>query len=151
MLYVKGNLVEALKAGSVDVIAHQSNCFNTMGSGVALAIKEAFPEAYAADCNTIKGDKAKLGTHSMAVTKYGHVFNLYGQYNYGKDGAHYTDYLALEYALDSMVEQLMQHSMLGCKIGLPKIGAGTGGGNWNIIKGILEDTLTNFEVLIYEL
>ena len=46
MLYVKGNLIEALKSGSVQAIAHQANCFNTMGSGVALAIKNAFPKVF---------------------------------------------------------------------------------------------------------
>lgn len=72
MLYVKGNLIEALKSGSVQAIAHQANCFNTMGSGVALAIKNAFPEAYEADCKTVKGDKKKTwwihyGCHSTRL------------------------------------------------------------------------------------
>jgi O-acetyl-ADP-ribose deacetylase (regulator of RNase III) len=36
-------------------------------------------------------------------------------------------------------------------IGLPKIGAGTGGGKWEVISEIIEKTLNGWEVKIYEL
>jgi O-acetyl-ADP-ribose deacetylase (regulator of RNase III) len=150
MIYVKGNLIEALKTGSVQAIAHQSNCFNTMGSGVALAVKNAFPEAYEADCKTVKGDEKKLGGFTMAATVHGYIFNLYGQYNYGKDGKVYTSYAALESALTNMAYKLRGIGFTGT-IGLPKIGAGTGGGKWEVISEIIEKTLNGLEVKIYEL
>jgi len=150
MLYVKGCVVEALKSGSVGVIAHSCNCFNTMGSGVALAIKNAFPEAYEADCRTEKGDKRKLGGFTMAAIVEGYVFNLYGQYNYGKDGAQYTNYEALRGALRNMAFKLKSLGFTGT-IGLPKIGAGTGGGDWETISEIIKQELTLWEVKIYEL
>jgi O-acetyl-ADP-ribose deacetylase (regulator of RNase III) len=37
-----------------------------MGAGVAKGIKEAFPFAYAADFATARGDRAKLGTCTVA-------------------------------------------------------------------------------------
>ncbi len=150
MLYVKGCVVEALKSGSVGVIAHSCNCFNTMGSGVALAVKNAFPEAYEADCKTVKGDEKKLGGFTMAATVHGYIFNLYGQYNYGKDGAQYTNYEALRGSLRNMAFKLKSIGFTGT-IGLPKIGAGTGGGDWETISEIIKQELTLWEVKIYEL
>ena len=150
MLYVKGCLIEAFKCGSVGAIAHSCNCFNTMGSGVALAIKNAFPEAYEADCKTVKGDEKKLGGFTMAATVNGYVFNLYGQYNYGKDGKTYTNYDALESAFRNMAHKLRGIGFTGT-IGLPKIGAGTGGGKWEVIEEIIREELKGWEVKIYEL
>lgn len=148
--YKTGCLIEALRSGEVQAIAHQSNCFNTMGSGVALAVKRAFPEAYVADCQTLKGDDRKLGGYTYAHTVSGLVFNLYGQYNYGKDGALYTDYHALQEAMENMANKLR---VLGFKgiIGLPVIGAGTGGGDWNVIEKIILHALREWDVTVYSL
>lgn len=148
--YRKGDLIDALNLGMVDVIAHQANCFNTMGSGVAKAIRENFPEAYEADCRTVKGDKGKLGSVSIASVPAGFIFNLYGQYNYGKDGSQYTDYLALADALGEMARVLNACDFTG-DIGLPKIGAGTGGGDWSIIETLIDLHLDQWNVYIFEL
>lgn len=150
MLYVKGDLIQALKQGSIQCIAQQCNCFNTMGSGVALAIKNAFPSAYEADCKTVKGDKSKLGGFTMTAIVEGYVFNLYGQYNYGKDGNQYTNYEALRGALRNMAFKLKSLGFAGT-IGLPKIGAGTGGGDWETISEIIKQELNQWEVMVYEL
>ena len=81
--YKNGCLIEGFKAGEVRAIAHQANCFNTMGSGVAKALREAFPEIYEADCQTEKGSRDKLGSLSWTFNEHGMMFNLYGQYKYG--------------------------------------------------------------------
>lgn len=150
MLYVKGDLINALKQGTVQCIAHQANCFNTMGSGVALAIKKAFPQAYEADCATTKGDVRKLGGFTLAATVEGYIFNLYGQYNYGKDGACYTQHDHLQASLKNMACKLRSLGFCGT-IGLPKIGAGTGGGDWEVIEKIIAYELKEWEVKIYVL
>lgn len=148
--YKKGDLIKAFQSGEVTAIGHQSNCFNTMGSGVALAVKNAFPEAYAADCTTIKGDKSKLGSMSCCMTPKGPIFNLYGQYRYGKDGDLYTDYEALSSAMERMAFVLL---MAGHNkpVGFPKIGCGTAGGNWEIVSALIDIHFSDFEVYIYEL
>lgn len=150
LTYKKGCLISALRRGEVQAIAHQSNCFNTMGSGVALAVKRAFPEAEAADLATTKGDRRKLGGYTVASTTDGLVFNLYGQYNYGKDGAKYTDYFALEESMANMALKLRSLEFTG-KIGIPLIGAGTGGGRWDAIERIVLKTLSDWEVTVYTL
>lgn len=150
MRYRQGDLIQALKNGEVGVIAHQANCMNTMGSGVAKAIRENFPEAYAADLETERGDVDKLGTYSFAENKYGLIFNLYGQYNYGRDGSHYTQLASLEEALENMAMHLTDIGYKG-KIGIPKLGCGLGGADWNQVSRIVARALDNFEVIVYSI
>lgn len=158
--YKIGDLVDALKSGEVSSIGHQANCFNTMNSGVAKAIRLTFPNAYEADCLTEKGDKAKLG--KLTCVEYervdgtvGLIYNLYGQYNYGYDAKGYTNYEALRGALLNMRIDL--DGAIGFsgedwkKVGFPKIGAGLGGGDWDTIARIIEEVFTDYDVTIYTL
>ncbi|UOL48445.1 hypothetical protein QGX12_gp022 [Pseudomonas phage Kremar] len=158
--YKIGDLVDALKSGEVSSIGHQANCFNTMNSGVAKAIRLAFPNAYEADCLTEKGDKAKLG--KLTCVEYerddetvGLIYNLYGQYNYGYDAKGYTNYEALRGALLNMRIDLETAVSFGGedwkKVGFPKIGAGLGGGDWDTIARIIEDTFEGYDVTVYTL
>lgn len=158
--YKVGDLVEALKSGEVNAIGHQANCFNTMNSGAAKAIRLAFPDAYIADCETEKGDKLKLGGSSVGMHVRDDqfialIYNLYGQYNYGYDAKGYTNYEALQAALTDMRDDLLTASHSESeyrKVGFPKIGAGLGGGDWdtigNIIAGVFDE---RFDVTIYTL
>lgn len=66
MKVMHGDLLQLALEGAFDVIVHGCNCQCVMGKGIALSIKEQFPEAHAADCATPKGDPAKLGTISFA-------------------------------------------------------------------------------------
>lgn len=145
----KGDLIKAALSGEVNVIAHQCNCFNNMKSGIAPQIAKAFPEAEWVDKQTRKGDKDKLGKLSMAFQHNTLVFNLYGQYSYGK-GLH-TNYEALRGSLRNMRHKLISSNMDDLKIGLPLIGCGLGGGDWGTVSKIIEEELSGFDVTIYRL
>ena len=147
--YKVGCLVKAAKEGEIDVIGHCANCFNTMKSGIAPQIARAFPEAWAADQDTDKGCKSKLGHFTWAVSGDVTVFNLYGQYHYSPRTIMHLDYGALLSSLD-WAAWFMKKA--GDKsIGLPKIGCGLAGGDWNIVLGIIRRTLKDFDVTIYVL
>jgi O-acetyl-ADP-ribose deacetylase (regulator of RNase III) len=118
-----------------------------MGSGIAPQIKRAFPEAYDADLKTEKGDFNKLGnfTHAHLWDDSGWgviVVNAYTQYRYGTDKRH-LDYEAL-----TLVLRKINHKWPRKSIGLPMIGAGLAGGDWNLIKKIIEKELQDMEVTI---
>ena len=49
-----------------EALVNTVNCVGFMGKGIALAIKQQFPEAYEADLKTTKGERSKLGTFSYA-------------------------------------------------------------------------------------
>jgi len=134
-----------------DIIGHCCNCFCTMGSGVAAAIKTKYPEAYDVDCKTVKGDKSKLGTVSLAVVKTPDnqikaVANLYGQYSYG--GERPMSYEAMYNALVAFKEKLKPAVKT---VAFPyKMAADRAGGSWPIIEKMIEVVFENsgFDVII---
>lgn len=136
----QGDLIGMALAGEFDVIVHGCNCYCTMGKGIALSIKRVFPEAYAADCQTTKGDVNKLGSITFtAVKRMGlniTVVNAYTQFDYMYGGRN-ADYDAIRLAMKE-VKRLFS----GKRIGYPKIGAGLAGGNWGIIYPIIQQELS---------
>ncbi|NMC58330.1 MAG: phosphatase [Candidatus Methanofastidiosa archaeon] len=148
MKEITGNLITLAKEGHFDMIVHGCNCFCTMGSGIAKEIRQEFPGAYAADCKTIKGDRNKLG----AFTYYDvvgdevafRIINAYTQYNYGREeNVIYVDYNAVTNVFKKLNDLYPRY-----RIGLPKIGAGLAGGDWDKIKNIISETLTDMDVTI---
>ena len=145
--YVQGDLIKAFLNNEIYVIAHGCNCFNTMGNGIAKSIKENFPEVYALDLKTKKGDRSKLGTinyYQLPKTdKF--VVNAYTQYTYW-DQTDMLDYDAVESCM-----KLIQRKFTGYPIGFPKIGAGLARGNWDIIEEIISRIFKNEDLTIYYL
>jgi O-acetyl-ADP-ribose deacetylase (regulator of RNase III) len=144
MKEVQGDLLELAKQGNFDIIVHGANCMCTMGSGIAKQIKEQFPEAYNADLETRKGDFRKLGNYTLAlIRKYSFIIiNAYTQYDYGTDSPK-IDYEALTLCL-----RKINKACIGKRIGLPLIGAGLAGGDWNRIENIIKTELNDVDVTI---
>lgn len=154
--YKVGDLVQAAKKREVDVIAHQCNCFCDMKTGIAPKIKHAFPEVYKADLATKSGSRSKLGTFSKALAENGLIcYNLYGQYDFkGRSkGKVDTNYNALEKSFFNMGKDILSSENKQVKVGLPKIGAGLGGGDWKVISGLIDKNLVQkgINVVIYVL
>lgn len=122
--------------GDFDVIVHGCNCFCDMGAGIAKEIKKVFPCAYTADKQTTIGDIKKLGTFTFS--KYiinNHeviVVNAYTQFNWKGEG-NQVDYPAIK-----KVFSLIKEHFSGKRIGYPLIGAGLGGGDWEVISKIID-------------
>ena len=147
----KGNLLDAFDAREVNVIAHQCNCFNTMANGIAPQIARRYPEVREADDATSPGDRLKLGTFTKYQTDDSVIFNLYGQFYYGKEQKN-TDYVALGEAMIKMRNWLDDHYVADVvKIGFPKIGCGLGGGDWLVVSAMIEAVFDKYEVFVYEL
>jgi len=141
MKYIDGDLITLTRKGYFDVIGHGCNCFLNMNAGIAKSIKEAFPEVYSADWTTRKGDRKKLGTASYV--DYGDfvVLNLYTQFDYGPG-------LRADYDAIRKCMKYIKNRYSGRKIGLPMIGAGLAGGDWNIISKIIEEELEDEDVTV---
>lgn len=138
--YVKGDLVKS--AGDYDVILHGCNNFCTMGAGVALYIKRKYPKAYEVDKKTKYGDMSKLGTISVAECDDVTVVNAYIQHHF-KGADVLVEYYALRECMKRVKEQFS-----GKKIGLPMIGSGLAGGDWQVIENIIKDELSGEDVTI---
>ena len=114
---IQGDLIEAFKRdASIYAIVHGCNCFNTMGAGIALPIKQNFPAAYAADLKTVKGDKNKLGSYTFAQTEYGTVINAYTQYDYLR----FPGIINCVYDAIKRIFEKLNEDFKGKKIAIPK-------------------------------
>jgi O-acetyl-ADP-ribose deacetylase (regulator of RNase III) len=121
----------------LDGIIHQANCFCCQGAGIAARIKSKFPEAYEADCKTIKGDRNKLGTFSVAVLPSNfHIYNMYSQYDMGVEHKQ-TLYDAVDNGLRLIQKHARENGLQ--TLGLPKnMGCVLGGGQWPVVRAIIE-------------
>ena len=117
---IKGDLIKLAQAGEVNVILHSCNTRNRFGAGIAKQIKQAFPQAYIADCQAAQIGLNQLGLISQAVIslplskvnktagKVLTVVNMYTQDSYSTSkNKVYVDYPAFAKCL-SLVK--LQHS-----------------------------------------
>ena len=139
MTTIEGDLILLTLDGHFDVLIHGCNCFCTMGAGIARIIQEEFPEAYAADLVTTKGDRNKLGSYSQAkVVRANHeitIVNGYTQFHY------HGDSVLVDYEAVRTLFSTIKSDFSGSRIGYPKIGAGLAGGDWSRIAAIIDEEL----------
>lgn len=153
--YRKGDVLEAFRNGEVDVVIHQTNCQGVMGSGIARQIKEQYPEAYK-EYKELQEDgcgKLYLGEVSAAVgikrvnqKRHGMILNVNGQDKYIDRNKCNTNYAYLAVGLIASCEYLEKADV----VAMPKIGAGLGGGDWNVIEAIINSVFHDRDVFVYE-
>lgn len=149
---VEGNLMKMFKENEFDFIIHGCNCFNTMGAGIAKQIRIQFPQAFEEDVKTgeILGNFNKLGNYSVANTEHGSIVNLYSQFLPGRN----LDYEALTLGLRKISMRYKTSSLMAeekmskTKVGLPLIGCGIAGGDWNIVSQIVRTELKGFDITV---
>lgn len=158
---VNGDLIKLALNGEFDVITHGCNCFCIMGAGIAPKMAKAFGcDKYLSENEDFKGDINKLGNIDYVTSTYTGgtnefdffefdltVVNSYTQYHYGrnhKDGVEKPlDYEALTLCL-----RKINHRFKGKRIGLPQIGCGLAGGDWNKVKSIIQRELKDCDVTV---
>lgn len=145
---VNGNLLDATE----DVICHQVNCLGVMGSGVAKAIKDTWPNVYRSykEYCYDHGSKYLIGTCLLVPIKDGSqaVMNMFAQNNYGYNGNRFTSYDAFYKCLEFIKETVSRH----CSIAFPyNIGSDRGGASWMVIYAMICDVLGDRDVTIYKL
>jgi O-acetyl-ADP-ribose deacetylase (regulator of RNase III) len=130
---INANLLEE----PLDGIIHQANCMHIMGGGIALRIRNKWPEAYEADLKTPKSDPKKLGTFSVAILPSNfHIFNMYSQFGIGFKRE--TNYTAVVEGLEKIRDFAIENGLK--KLGLPKyMGCRLGGGHWPVVRAIIEE------------
>lgn len=134
---INGNLFELQDNGTVEWIMHGCNCFKVMGAGLALTMARLRPDAVKADINFPYHAHDRGGKFSISLVDK--VINVYSQYRPGK-----------EFNYNYLAKALVQINMdfAGISVGIPQIGAGIGGGNWKIIRTMIEELLPNVDVTI---
>ena len=140
----KGNLLDFPE--DINVIAHQANTLNVMGAGIALQIKDKWPEVYETDRDFSNQHMAKLGLFSATKVKEGIVVNLYGQNNI--NGGRNTDYEGIYSAMNKLYELMSSPENMGkYVVGFPHgMSCGLAGGDWRIIHTMIESLADKYGV-----
>ncbi len=157
---VYGDLITLANQEKFDVIAHGCNCMSQMGAGIAVPMKKEF------GCDTfpmeLKGPNIqKLGNIDYKGFTYGgngwrqsnpndyhvddigfYVVNAYTQFHYGRNQ------MPLDYEALTLCMRKMNSVFRGKHIGLPQIGAGLAGGDWNRIKKIIQTELKDCKITV---
>lgn len=138
----------------IPFIAHGVNCQGVMGSGVAKALYLKWPavrdqylqyhRANLALC--IEGTEDFLGTVQIVPVDDGKtVLNMFTQDHYGYDGKLYLSYDAVRACFQAIVDQGLIK-----EIAIPRIGSKLAGGDWDKIKGIINDvTKDKIKITVY--
>lgn len=140
--YQKGNLLD-VKSG---IIVHGANAQGVMGSGVAKVVKEKYPECFAEYRREYESLGLDLGSivwwnsdmenrKNTPLPQLLFIANGITQKFYGTDKRH-VNYVAIA---DVFKEVIRQAKSIKLDVHFPKIGAGLGGGDWNIIEAIIND------------
>lgn len=145
---VDGDLISLALNGEFDVIAHGCNCFCRMKRGIAPLMATTFGcDKFIKESKSFEGDINKLGQidyilYNIAPNRNMHVVNAYTQYLFDINSPQ-LDYEALTLCLRK-INLLFK----GDSIGLPRIGAGLAGGDWERIKTIIQQELKDCDVTV---
>lgn len=150
IIYVKGDVF----SGEEKFKVHGCNAQGVMGSGVAKIVKERYPSAFKVYRDMWEVDQAlPVGHISSAYIPNVDIYivNLVTQDFFGRTGARFVQYDTLRTAFENLNEFFLPFNLKNPRVAMPKIGAGLGGGDWDIISKIIEETSSNYQPVVYEL
>lgn len=130
-----GNLFDST---DLDALAHGTNTLGVMGAGIAVEFKRRYPDMYSTYNQLSNIETFVPGTIFPWVVEKVTVYNLMTQGHQGRTILPAT----LESIKISTKSMLRIASTLGqTRIGMPKIGAGLGGLDWNDVEKVLLECL----------
>lgn len=146
---IDGNLFDS----NANIICHQCNCQGVMGSGVAAEVKRRYPHVFQAYRDDYNNGLLNLGHVCFATAKQDQVIaNMCAQDNFGYNGGVYTNYDALQRCLEKVKAFAIFDYDIKPVIAFPYLmSCHRGGGDWNIVYKMIEDTFNDFDVEIWRL
>ena len=128
------------------IIVHGCNSVGVMGAGIALQIKNRFPDAFEEYKKEFIRHGLALGTATVAtVDTNKYIVNAITQTLSG-DRRRQVNYEAIAECFERVGlfhEKIEKQTGTNLDIVFPKIGAGLGGGNWDIISTIIDKTISD--------
>lgn len=141
----QGDLFET----EIKLIVHGCNDRGVMGSGVAAIIREKYPEAYNGYVEYHEKHGLK-GADCILIPSNGKlIVNMVTQNFFGRDGKRYAKYDWIADGFYTLNSYCKRGNIK--QVAMPMIGAGLGGGDWNVIKSIIESECTDVQPVVYYL
>lgn len=142
--YVKGNILDSDAQALVNTV----NTEGVMGKGIALQFKKAFPnnyKQYKIACKEGAIDIGKLFMYEDLNIYTGKklIINFPTKKSWRKP----SEYFYIEKGLDDLIDLIEKSDIKS--IAIPPLGAGNGGLQWEIVKKIIEQKLSNLDVDIF--
>lgn len=147
MKHIVGDILKNVKSG---IIVHGCNAQSVMGGGIALQIKQKYPQAYQ-DYKTGLESCVNLKMNPLGKIFVSHIegdlyiANAITQNQFGTNRRQ-VDYEALARCFEQISK--VRPSI---PIHYPLIGAGLAGGNWTIISTIIDETLQGHDHTLWTL
>jgi len=152
---------------------HGCNAQGSMGSGIALSVKTKYPSVYKAYRDAWKQGHRMFRPHDiigmhLAELEMGTIIpvqvsedivfvnaitqRFYRGHKHAPDGiTRFVSYDAIEETFAKIDQLPSQYPNIIPVLSMPLIGAGLGGGNWNIIEGIIKETVKNLDIVVWRL
>jgi O-acetyl-ADP-ribose deacetylase (regulator of RNase III) len=147
---INGNLLDLFDQGEFNVIAHGCNCRGVMGGGIAFDIKRRYPEAHYEDMNCkIPFNRRRLGRATVASLSEDDIkliFNLYTQVDPGPNAELTAILSSIRFMKDYLLA--ITESRKDIKIGIPLIGCGIGGLDWDKVSVLFKDVFFDFDITV---
>lgn len=126
-------------------IVHGCNAQGVMGSGVALAVKRKFPGAYEDYRQHFEDNDLELGNaYPYGASEQLIIWNAITQSSFG-GGVRQVSYDAIQTCFEEINSTIKSGFFsledIPNEVHIPMIGAARGGGNWEIIREIIEQTM----------
>lgn len=141
---------------SQGIIVHGCNCRGVMGAGIAKQIKIRYPIAYDIYIDEHRTKGLYLGRITQVEVEPNKIIvNANTQQDYGAHTCQ-VDYYAVEVAfrrVNELAKYILANRGIVLDVCFPALGAGLGGGNWQIISEIIDrsvDDIFNKTLFILE-
>lgn len=157
---ITGDLISLAKKGYFDVITHGCNCMSNMGAGIAVPMNYTFDASQFPmelqgpsilklgniDYKTLYFEDGKIVRYPDENGKWvTHQLIVVNSYTQNRPGVRFKP---LDYEALTLCMRKINHQFKGMHIGLPKIGAGLAGGDWERIKKIIQTELSDCDVTV---
>lgn len=143
----RGNILES----DTEAVVNTVNTVGVMGKGIALQFKELFPENFLLYEKACKNEEVRLG--KMFVTVPNQLTNPKYIINFPTK-AHWkqkSSYSIIESGLEDLIRVIEEKQIVS--ISVPPLGCGNGGLDWNKVRPMIENKLSQLidvEVILYE-
>lgn len=159
MKTLKGDLITLARQNNFDVIAHGCNCQKNMGKGIALSISKAFEDAAIADREFVN---PKLGDISIGFDDRFNltIVNCYTQIWFGAaydspkkhpSNKFQEDTTKNRYTAIADCFKKINSQFAGQRLGIPMIGCGLAGLEWESVKNYIITFLPDMDVTVVTL